>query len=394
MEILFYRYNSICEPDVIAAFGKLGITVVEKNIKVSGNDLSEGQLAEQTAELIRNHSFLFVFSINFFPVLSDICELLQVPYICWTVDVPVLTLFSKSLKNKCNRVFLFDRSQYLYFRERNPEGIFYLPLATNPDRWDKVIGSVSDSDRQKFASGISFVGSLYSEKNAYRKIKGLSDFAKGYISGLVEAQLLIYGANFIESSLTEELMKELEPLVPDMHQPLCEGDKAAQKYLIANSFIGSELAQTERVRLLNALAEHFDVDLYTLSNTDELAGVRNHGGVNSQNEMPLVFHESLINLNITMRPIATGLSLRVYDICGCGGFLMTNWQEELPELYEPGVETEYFTSQEELIDKIGYYLEHDAERKAIALHGYERTKAEHTYDARIAEMIRTVNSTL
>ncbi len=394
MEILFYRYNSICEPDVIAAFGKLGITVVEKNIRSSGKELSEGQLAEQTADLIRKHSFLFVFSINFFPNLSDICELLQVPYICWTVDVPVLTLFSQAVKNKCNRIFLFDRSQYLYFKERNPEGIFYLPLATNPDRWDRVIGSASNSEKKRFESGISFVGSLYSEKNAFRKIEGMSDYAKGYIRGLVEAQLLVYGANLIEGSLTDEIMNELDSLVPDMHQPLCEGDGAAQRYLIAHSFIGSELAQTERVRLLNALAAYFDVDLYTLSNTEELSCVRRHGGVNSQTEMPLVFHESRINLNITMRPIATGLSLRVFDVCGCGGFLMTNWQEELPEMYEPGVEVDYFTSEEELLEKAGYYLEHEDERKAIALRGYERTKSEHTYDSRIAEMIRVVNGTL
>lgn len=95
------------------------------------------------------------------------------------------------------------------------------------------------------------------------------------------------------------------------------------------------MAQTERLRLLNALAEYYGVDLYTLSDT-----------------------------------------------------------EELPEIYEPGAEVEYFTSQEELIDKAGYYLEHDDERKAIALRGYERTKAEHTYDARVAEMIQAVNSTL
>ena len=122
--------------------------------------------------------------------------------------------------------------------------------------------------------------------------------------------------------------------------------------------------------------------------------VNPHGGVDSQREMPLVFAASSINMNITMRPIASGLSLRVYDICGCGGFLMTNWQEELPELYEPGAEAEYFTSEEELMDKAGYYLEHDAERKSIAAKGYERTKTEHTYDARIREMIRMVSATL
>ncbi|MBR6848969.1 MAG: glycosyltransferase family 1 protein, partial [Lachnospiraceae bacterium] len=45
-------------------------------------------------------------------------------------------------------------------------------------------------------------------------------------------------------------------------------------------------------------------------------------------------------------------------------------------------------------EKAAYYLEHDEERAEIARRGYERTKAEHTYDRRIAEMIRIVNGTI
>ncbi len=395
MEILFYRYNSICEPDVITAFRKLGLTVIEETTQMTDKKTTPAQTVEQAGKLMMEHRFLFVFSINFFPALSEVCEIAQVPYVCWTVDVPVLELFSPALKNKCNRVFMFDRAQYLYFKNRNPEGIFHLPLATNPERWDSVIGRASGATRKKYTADISFVGSLYSEKNAYKKIKGMTEYSKGYVQGVVEAQLQVYGVNFIENMLTDTLMKELDPLVPDMHQPLCEGDEAAQRYLIAHSFIGSELAETERIRLLNALAEYYEVDLYTFSDTKPLPKVHVHSeGVKTLTEMPLVFHESCINLNITMRPIATGLSLRLFDVCGCGGFLMTNWQEELPEIYEPGVEAEYFGSQEELLDKAGYYLEHEEERAAIAHAGYERTKAEHTYDKRIAEMIRIVNDTL
>jgi spore maturation protein CgeB len=73
---------------------------------------------------------------------------------------------------------------------------------------------------------------------------------------------------------------------------------------------------------------------------------------------------------------------------------MTNWQEELPELYEPGTEAEFFVSGEELLEKVDYYLRHDDEREKIAIRGLERTKAEHTYDMRIAEMIRVVGGTL
>ncbi len=394
MEILFYRYNSICEPDLIESFEKLGITVVEDRTQITEKNVSGERLVGEVAEILRNHSFLFVFSVNFFPALSEICELMQVPYIAWTVDVPIQELFSKSLENKCNRIFMFDKSQYLYFKDRNPEGIFYLPLATNTARWDKVISSASESERKKFSSDISFVGSLYGEKNPFRKIKGMDDYTKGYLQGVIEAQLQVYGENFTEKMISDEILRMLEPLIPDMHQPLFEGNLQAQRYLVAHSFVGVEIAQTERIRLLNALAKTQKVDLYTFSDTSELSNVQIHQGVKTLTEMPIVFNSSRINLNITMRPIATGLSLRVYDICGCGGFLMTNWQSELPDIYEPGVEAEYFTSEEELIDKAGYYLEHDEAREKIAHNGYLRTVKEHTYDHRIADMIRVVNSTL
>ena len=395
MEILFYRYNSICEPDVITAFQKLGLEVVEEKTQITEKKTTASQIVDTVSKLLMKHKFLFVFSINFFPTLSDVCEIAQIPYVCWTADVPVLELFSPALKNKCNRIFMFDRSQYLYFKDRNPEGIFHLPLATNTERWNSVVGRASEADLKKYASDISFVGSLYSEKNPYKKIKGLSEYAKGYIQGLIEAQLQVYGVNFIESLLTDKIMDELDPLVPDLHQPLCDDDKAAQKYHIAHSFIGSELAETERIRLLNALSDYYDVDLYTFSDTSQLPKVHVHPeGVKTLTEMPLVFNQSRINLNITMRPIATGLSLRLFDVCGCRGFLLTNWQEELPESYEPGVEAEYFGSTDELLDKAGYYLEHEEERVKIAWAGYERTKACHTYDIRIAEMIRMVNGTL
>ena len=363
---------------MIAAFEKLGLTVVQERTQMTEKKTTGAQLVDHVSRLLLEHRFLFVFSINFFPALSEVCEIVQVPYVCWTVDVPVLELFSPALKNKCNRVFMFDRAQYEYFKDRNPEGIFHLPLATNVERWDSVFGKTAPSELQKYASDISFVGSLYSEKNDYRKIAGMSEYSKGYVQGLVEAQLQVYGVNFIESMLTDALMKELDPLVPDMHRPLCEGDEEAQRYLIAHSFIGSELAETERIRLMNALAEYYDVDLYTFSDTSVVPKVHSHEGVKTLTEMPLVFHKSRINLNITMRPIATGLSLRLFDVCGCGGFLLTNWQEELPELYEPGVEAEYFGSSEELLDKAGYYLEHDDERAELACRGYERTRAEHT----------------
>ena len=388
MEILIYRYGSICEPDIMEAFRQLGIDVVEETGQISRKDTSPAETVEAVSRLIKTHRFLFVFSVNFVPAVSETCCLLNVPYVCWTVDVPVMELFSPALENDTNRIFMFDRSQYEFFAPRNPGRIFHLPLATNVSRWNSVLAGARIPK-----ADISFIGSLYNEKDPYSRIKNLPDYAKGYLDALMSSQSLIWGSYFLPGLIDDALLETLSPLVPDMHTPYCEGNKEAQRYLIANSFLGPHIAVNDRQRILSMLSGSFSLELYTLSDASGLPKASLHPkGAKTLTEMPLIFRGSRINMNITMRPIATGLSLRLFDVCGCGGFLMTNYQEELCELYEPGAEVEYYGSDEELMDKAAWYLEHDSEREKIARAGYERTAADHTYLKRISEMIRILNT--
>ena len=109
--------------------------------------------------------------------------------------------------------------------------------------------------------------------------------------------------------------------------------------------------------------------------------------------MPKVFQASKINLNMTIRPIETGLSLRVWDILGCGGFLLTNYQSEIPDYFEIGRDLETYESMEELEQKIQYYLTHEEERLEIAINGYEKVARHHTYEIRLAQMLKILTDT-
>lgn len=391
MKILFYRYGSIVEPELIQCFKNIGIDVVEVRFQSKNKSASDNIKAFST--YFEKDVYLFVFSINFFPSVSEICQIYDKPYVCWTVDSPVIELFSPALQNSCNKIFLFDKAQYNYFKDKNPDNIYYLPLATNVKYLQQVVNNASSTVRQKFTSDVSFIGSLYSEKNPYSKIENLSEYTKGYIDGLIEAQLNIYGYNFIEEMLDDRVMEDFIKNVPDLTQSPYK-DYLSPKYVMANDFIGMQIAATERHRLLKLLAEYFKVDLYTLSDTTNLPKVHNKGPANSLTEMPIIFNRSKINLNMTIKPIQTGLSLRVFDVMGSGGFLLTNYQEELPEMYEIGKEVEIFTSKEELVDKVDFYLRNDDARNKIALAGLERTKNEHTYEIRIAQMIKTIFNSL
>lgn len=390
MEILFYRYNSICEPDILQVFENFGITVRTEEMEITDKHITPKQCAAKITEWLTTHSFAFVFSINFFPAISYTCNHFKVPYVCWSVDSPVPELFSNALKNEWNRIFLFDHAQYEFFRPFNPEHIFYLPLATNVKRWENVILNMTDDDFAKYDADVSFVGSLYTEKCRYDNLS-ISPYTQGFVDGLMEAQLKVYGYNFISDNLNDRVIDEIAGADPDFY----EGSDTfadTRRYLVSHQYIGMKLASLERERTLNRLAEHFRVTLYTHSNTSPLKSIDCRGGVSTLTEMPKVFHASKINLNMTMRPIETGLSLRVWDILGCGGFLLSNYQAEIPEYFEIGKDLETYESMEELEQKVQYYLNHEDERIEIAISGYEKVAKFHTYELRIAEMIRILSN--
>lgn len=118
MNILIYRYGSICEPDVITGFEELGNHVHEITAEIYNKDL----LPSEGVTLLKNellaHSYDFVFSINFFPFISEVCNIFQIRYLCWTVDSPVMELYSYSIKNPWNRIFYLTLHSTMSFLQR------------------------------------------------------------------------------------------------------------------------------------------------------------------------------------------------------------------------------------------------------------------------------------
>lgn len=385
MNILFYRYGSICEPDIIASFKHLGFKITEDTREVYNKQLLPSDCIKGLNELLKQDTYSFVFSINFFPSVSDVCNIWGIPYLCLIVDSPVLELFSTSLANPCNKIFLFDRQLYNDFHHINPDGIFHIPLATNVRDNYATATMASAADRARFSSDISFIGSLYSEKCLYNQIT-LPEKMRGYVDGLIEAQLLVYGYNFIEECVTPELIEAFCKVRPELIN-FPDSMKVDTTAVIAQHIISVKVAEQERLRYLKVLSEHFNVDLYTGSDTSSMPLIHNRGFAKTNTEMPIIFHQSKINLNLTAKSIRSGLSLRIFDVLGCEGFLITNYQAELPEHFNIGEDLEAYTSLDDLMGKCEYYLLHDKERQEIAHNGFEKVKKYHTYDIRLTQML-------
>ena len=402
MNIVFHRYNSICEPDFIEAFHKLGIEVIEDRGEMTDKNIPLEDRVERLTRLVLERQPVFVFSINFFPYISMICEKLHVLYVAVSVDCPVTEIYSREIKNTCNRIFLFDRVQYESIVSENPSGIFHLPLGANAERIDRTLeercgkmGSGSSGTGAEAAQGgyrydVSFVGSLYKEKDPYLDYKGkLAPWYRGFFDGLVQAQLKVPGQSLIEETVGEKQISVLRQMDSGFY-PSDYSVHDISHFVAVNHYLSPHVTYLERVRNLNLLAQYFSVDFFTRSDTSDLKGVHCHGGVSSLTEMPEVFRRSKINLNMTLRSIQTGLPQRIWDVLACRGFLLTNYQAELPDCFVIGQHLEAYETPAEMAEKIDYYLKHEEEREEIAEAGYLYVKEHATVEMRVAQMIRII----
>ena len=385
MNLLFYRYGSICEPDIIESFKHLGFEVDEDTREVYDKNILPSECIKGLNKILSEKKYTFVFSINFFPSVSDVCNILGIPYLCLVVDSPVMELYSTSLKNPCNHVFIFDRRLYNDFHSINPNGIYHIPLATSVRNNYTACCNASDTDRQRYASDISFIGSLYTEKCDYNKIT-LPDKYRGYVDGLIESQLQIYGYNFIEECITPELIEAFLSAKPSLKNFPASMDVDIRSAIAQD--ISVKVGEQERIRFLKRLSEQFNVDLYTGIDTTCMPKVHNRGFAKTATQMPIIFNQSKINLNMTAKSIRSGLSLRVFDVLSCEGFLITNYQEELPEHFNIGEDLDAYSSLDDLVAKCEYYLTHEKDRIEIAHNGFEKVKKYHTYDIRLTQMLK------
>ena len=329
-----------------------------------------------------------VFTFNYSVVVSKCCNRHNIPYIAWVYDSPLMTLYSYTITNPCNHIFLFDSAQYLELKNGGIDTVYYMPLAANTDRLDKL--TLNANIHHVFDSDISFVGSMYNEKgNFYDRIYDkLAPWARGYLDAIIAAQQNVYGMNFLEDMLsgtpdTNRILGELMRVEP--YTPNADGIETPA-YTYANYFLARKVAQNERTALLSAVSEHFTTKLYTHNKTPDMPHVINQGAIDFYDNMPYVFKCSKINLNITLRSIKNGIPLRCMDIMGAGGFLMTNFQADFLNHFTPDVDYVYFESKDDLINKCDYYLKHDDERMVIAENGHKKVQQFHNYRTRLEEI--------
>ncbi len=380
-KLLVYRWGSLSEPLLCAALEDLEVEYVEFAGEMK-NYHADAEFAGGLIEAIHANCVEGVMSYDYFPMISMICEINQIPYFAWIYDCPQYTLLSKTLSNSCNYIFCFDRIYCERLRELGAVNCVHYPLAGSKDMAACVTGECAEA----FRRDISFVGNLYNDKKNRLRQARISEYTAGYVEGLVQAQLLIYGYNFVSETLPEQMAAEvIEKCELSLGEEyLWDGQQ------MAADAIGMEVSAREREQVLRTVGEHYPICLYTSSEIPDTlrdTKIQRKGYADYQKEVPRIFHGSRINLNITSKTIESGIPQRVFDVLSCGGFCLTNYQPEIAEYFEDGVELVMYYSMEDLLEKVTYYLNHESERAQIAANGYRKVMEDFEIRDRVRQLL-------
>lgn len=383
--ILFLEWNSFGNEYIKHAWEKAGDSYVSFSFSTKENTRYGAELTKNIVMTLMSQKFDYMFSFNYFPVAAMAAKACKIRYVSWVYDNPYAQLYSETVFYETNDIRLFDSHEVEQLSAYGVEGVSYLPLAAGVEYYDILLEEQA-ADKAQFGADVSFVGALYTDERhqLYKRFEALDAYDKGFLDGMVEMQKNLYGSNLLENMLAKQdgekgLLKRMQAVAPLMPHP---DAFATPAWYYANFYLNRYVTTLERTQLLTLVSKMQGVDLkvYSKDTSDAFATCP---AVDYYQEAPFIFRNSKINLNITLKSIQTGIPLRAFDIMGCGGFLLTNYQEDMCRHFEPGVDFVFYTDYEDCLTKIQYYLGHEEERKKIARNGYEKIKKLHTFAHRV-----------
>jgi len=201
--------------------------------------------------------------------------------------------------------------------------------------------------------------------------------------------------DIIFSSFLHYVKRFREAGITSYYQPLAFEPRVLEKLQIGEriypvTFIGGiSSAHGKGKELLEYLAEHVSIDIwgYGIESLLENSPIRKRYHSQAWGlEMFSLFQKSFISINRHI-DVAENYAnnMRLFEATGCGALLITDYKDNLNELFEISKEVVAYRSLEECAALVKYYLANPEEAQEIARAGQARTLRDHTYAKRMEQ---------
>lgn len=368
--VLVFEADYLMINDVISGARELGWSVSTISTQTKG--VAKEQFVRDLLTKILSTRPDFLLTINHFGfdeegILASLLDNFQIPVASWFVDHP-LPILGGAEANAVSSVqtFCFERTALPWLMSRGFEEPRFLPTASNrlnfhPER--------VDLERAKtLGSPLAFVGNSWWTKAIVEPPKMMRRAAKKLL------QRTAVNRRHLDENFDERLNEVLRGLPGDRSQYRAAGVAFA---------MASMETRKRFARALLPLGLRIHGDPYWKK---LVPGIDLKPGLDPVLDLPPLFSGTAINVNVTAEQMPTALNLRVWDVPGVEGFLITDAQEDALEFFEEDVDMVLYRDLDEAKDKVKFYLDHPAKRQSIAKKGFERVESLHRMTHRLQDM--------
>ncbi len=320
--------------------------------------------------------------------LRPLHEALERPLLSHFID-PLVTAFAgldwsvawQSLASPNWVKMFWDKAQVHELRQFGIDNVIHVPMAAPDRKYD-----TTPLDPDKVRPVASFVGG-----------QNTGFFTSGH---QVPTTSLFGGtlAAGVRSDIPDALFYDIYHNIYGLGLPISQDDSAevraakSRAYFDAKLFHNVNLCIKNRDRfviyLKRALGDGFEL---VGRGWDTAYGLPTGTPFPTTDQYLQNFRDVAININLVNGNAETGLNMRHFEVTAAGGFLLCYQQPELAENFVIGKECDAFRNENELIEKIQYYLANPKERCAIALAGQRRTLAQHLHSHRLQSVLRMLS---
>lgn len=324
-----------------------------------------------------------VVSINYIHGLAEACARLGLKLVVWEID-PATDRLRPTRSGDAAHVFTWRRAQVKAWKTAGFGQTWHLPLAADIERRHPV------EAEERYRSPIAFVGSSMVEQGQRFREQILADWALWRGGSPLDA--VQEGGQLLQQVL-------------DGHRDdysICRVEELALEHM--GDFVVEMRARGSDP--VPRIAEMVGADkrLTWVANLGQVGvtvwgdqgwefvqqyDARWMGPAGHRAELNQVYCGAGINLDIGRIYQSDIITMRVFDVMACGGFVLAEHSDHLDELFTPGVELDSYRTLEDLLEKVEHYLEHPDEARAIAARGLEAVRGGHTIRGRVQHMLKT-----
>jgi spore maturation protein CgeB len=307
-------------------------------------------------------------------ILIDMTFRHGIPVAVWFVDDPrPILLYHKHLIKNNVIAFCWEKTYLPYLRNVGISRSTYLPLATDPNLFNQSIPVI------KKQVSLGFVGSSMGRS-----------FLNSVASKFIWHNELDPMVQFIASKIVKtpacDIIREVHQLCKELGFVYPYKDEKNETWF--QSYIIHYASMLKRRACINQLIPE-GIELF-----GDPDGWRNlcgnesicHGDIDYRHELASIYRGIAININSTSCQMITAVNQRVFDIPACGGFVISDNQSDLNELFSSDEIVTYET-MEELLEKVTYYKQHPDESHGISQKAFNRVINEHTYAHRLSVIL-------